>query len=206
MEKFKKVLIINNVDELSQKQMLQLDDSVYEGKVKTILLQGVEISFSQLLCAHLKSLMEKDELIEGFYPSLLIDNNIEEILGLVFNDGFLPNEIFSMGAGIYQFDDQEKYLLAYPENPYRKQFSLEGSWIQKLKESKGFLSIHLSEIDVHFRAYNHLLYTEDYFENQFPKFNYGGFEDYFQNWLLGHDFIVEEGKFIVRNSDFDQVA
>ncbi|MDG1276319.1 MAG: hypothetical protein P8O16_03500 [Algoriphagus sp.] len=206
MKKSEKVLRINNVDELSPKKMLQLDDSIYEGKVKTILLDGVEVTFSLLLCAHIKSLMEKDKLIEGFYPCLLIENNIEEILGLVFNDGFLPDEIFAMGAGIYQFDDQDEYLLAYPENPYRRQFSLEESWIQRLKAKKGFLRIQISELQRHFRNDGHILETDAYYENSFPIFNYCGFEDYFLNWLRGHDFILEEGKFIVRNSDFDQVA
>lgn len=203
--KMKNTKVIKDLSQFSFRELDELDEAIQSGNIQQIYLNGVSISFPMLISLYFNRIEWKKLPSENPEFHNIIQNNFEDILRMVFNVGCLPDEVFAMGNGIYEFGEDKWYLLAYPEKTIEKTI-LDDSIKNAVMSSQGFLIVPSCSLVESIGSEHILLENNGYFENMLPKFNYGQFVLYYLNWVISNDFICDREKYIITPFNFDEVA
>nr|HAD50122.1 hypothetical protein [Algoriphagus sp.] len=201
----KNTKVIKDLSQFSFQELDELSEAIQSGNIDRIYLNGVPISFPILTSLYLNRTEWKNLPYE--YPEFhnIIQDNFEDILRMVFGIGCLPDEIFSMGNGIYEFGEDNWCLLAYPEKTIEKTL-LDDSIKNAVILAQGFLVVSRCSLVELLGSENSLLKNDGYFENILPKFSYMQFVHYYLNWVISNDFISDGEKYIITHYNFDEVA
>lgn len=188
------ILLVKDVSDLNFNDLSDLDELIEQRIILKIYYKKVDIEFYLLLLLSLKiNLIHCTEFDRGLIIEL-IRRHVLEISEFVFGENPLPEELFSLGKGIYQMDD-EMLLLAF-----NNKSSIFPKGLDVIMCDNRFQIFELQMLNEVLGDVDYFKSEKWLFDNKYPKLNMKVFLDYLDNWLAGQDFNLVDGKVVVSPS------